>query len=37
MEKTLHQYTKQQIYHYAEKERTTWILENLGMISVVGS
>ena len=37
MIKTLHSYTKEQIFMYANESRTSWILKNLGMITVVGT
>ena len=37
MQSTLKQITKESTYHYPSRERTEWILENLGMVSIVGT
>ncbi|OMJ92498.1 hypothetical protein SteCoe_4738 [Stentor coeruleus] len=33
---TLHRFTKEGVYFYAESERIPWIKKNLGMVSIVG-
>ncbi|KAK3269901.1 Dynein heavy chain cytoplasmic, partial [Cymbomonas tetramitiformis] len=37
MRKTLYQITKEGVFYYAKKPRRQWILENLGMVTLVGS
>nr|CEL69705.1 TPA: Dynein heavy chain 10, axonemal [Neospora caninum Liverpool] len=37
MKRTLHRTTKAGVYHYAYKTRTQWVLEQLGMVTCVGS
>jgi dynein heavy chain len=37
MKRTLHALCKKATFHYAKEERTTWILNNIGMVSVVGT
>ena len=36
METTLHRFTKEGVYYYAESERIPWILKNLGMVGIAG-
>ena len=37
MQRTLHKITKEASFFYAQKERLTWVLENLGMVVIVGT
>lgn len=37
MQATLHKITKEGTFNYANKERIFWVLENLGMIAIVGA
>ena len=37
MQGTLKSITKEATFHYPSRERTDWILENLGMVSIVGT
>lgn len=37
MRRTLYQITKEGAFYYAKTPRTKWILENLGMVTLVGS
>lgn len=37
MQSTLHKKTKEGVFTYAQKERIQWVLENLGMIAIVGA
>jgi dynein heavy chain len=37
MQTTLKKITKESTYHYANKERIGWILENIGMVAIVGT
>jgi dynein heavy chain len=34
---TLHRTTKEKVFNYASKERVQWVLENLGMVAIVGT
>jgi hypothetical protein len=34
---TLKKQTKESTFYYGHKERLTWILENLGMVAIVGT
>lgn len=34
---TLKKITKEQVFYYAKKERTVWVVENLGMTAIVGT
>lgn len=36
MQTTLHRKTKEAVFNYHNKERIPWILENIGMIAIVG-
>lgn len=37
MRRTLYQITKEGIFYYAKSQRTKWISDNLGMVTLVGS
>jgi len=37
MQSTLKKITKESVFHYANKERTQWVLDNLGMVAIVGT
>lgn len=37
MQRTLHQITKEATFHLSSKERIPWVLENLGMVAIVGA
>lgn len=37
MRRTLYQISKEGVFYYAKSPRTKWILENLGMVTLVGS
>ncbi len=37
MQRTLHKITKEASFYYAQKERLQWVLENLGMVVIVGT
>ena len=37
MKKTLYEIAKEAVFYYAETERTKWIRENLGMMTLLGS
>lgn len=37
MQMTLHKKTKEGTFNYANKERISWVIENLGMIAIVGA
>lgn len=37
MQSTLKKITKESVFVYANKERTQWVLENLGMVAIVGT
>lgn len=37
MQSTMHKKTKEGTFNYANKERIQWVLENLGMVAIVGA
>eukprot|EP00958_Prasinococcus_capsulatus_P027403 scaffold5502_cov390-Prasinococcus_capsulatus_cf.AAC.6 len=37
MRKTLHRLAQEGVFHYAKLTRTKWIMQNLGMVTLVGS
>lgn len=37
MQRTLHKKTKEATFHYGNKERIPWFLDNLGMTAIVGA
>ena len=37
MKKTLHRITKEATFKYGSQERVAWVLENLGMVAIVGT
>jgi dynein heavy chain len=37
MKKTLHRITKESVFKYGNQERVSWVVENLGMVAIVGT
>ena len=37
MKRTLHRITKEAAFKYGSQERVAWVLENLGMVAIVGT
>jgi dynein heavy chain, axonemal len=37
MIRTIHRTTKESTFYYSTKERIPWVLENLGMVAIVGA
>ena len=37
MKKTLHRITKESTFKYGSQERIAWVVENLGMVAIVGT